>query len=82
MDTPDPQSQPVYSPDICPSPDAPPQNMDKSHLSDSTSTTINLNETFSLDTSCEVWILPAFHLKLQHTSSVESVEIELFPDFE
>ena len=46
LDTPDAQSQPVHSPDICPSPDYTAQDMDKSHLSDSTSTTTNLNETF------------------------------------
>ena len=50
LDTPNPRSQPVHSTDICPSPADPPQNVDKSHLSDSTSTTTNLNETCSLDT--------------------------------
>ena len=43
LDTPNPQSHPVPSNDTCPSPDDPPQNMDKSHLSDSTSNTTNLN---------------------------------------
>ena len=28
LDTPNPQSQPVHSPDICPSPNDPPQDMD------------------------------------------------------
>ena len=51
LDTPNPQSQPVHSPDICPSPDDPHQDVDKSHLSDSTGITTNLNETCSLDTS-------------------------------
>ena len=49
LDTPNPQSQPVHSPDICPSPNDPHQDVDKSHLCDSTSTTNNLNETCSLD---------------------------------
>ena len=34
-------------------PDDPPQDVDKPHLSDPTSTTTNLNETCSLDTSCD-----------------------------
>ena len=50
LDTLNPQSQPVHSPDICHSLDDPPQDVDKSHLSESTSTTTNLNETCSLDT--------------------------------
>ena len=85
LDTPNPQSQPVHSPDICPSPDDPSQDADKSHLSDSTSTTTNLNETCSLDTSCDHLLhLDSSSLlcELQDTSSVESVEIEFVPDFE
>ena len=46
-----PQPKLVHSPDICPSPDDPPQDVDKSHLSESTSTSTNLDETCSLDTS-------------------------------
>ena len=34
-------------------PDDPPQDVDKSHLSVSTSTTTNLNKTCSLNTSCD-----------------------------
>ena len=85
LDTPNPQSQSVQSCDICPSPDDPPQDVDKSHLSDSTSTTTNLNETCSLDTSC-VHLLhldsPSLSSELQETSNVESLEIEFVPGFE
>ena len=83
LDTPNPQSQPAHSPDICPSPDDPPQDVDKSHLSDSTSTTTNLNETCFLDTSCDHLLhfnSPSLSSELQDTSSVESVEIEFVPD--
>ena len=52
LDPPNPQSQPVHSPDICSSPENS-QDVDESHLSDSTSPTTNVNETCSLDTSCE-----------------------------
>ena len=45
-----PKPKPVHSPDICPSPEKPSQDVDKSHLSDSTSTTHSSNETCSLDT--------------------------------
>ena len=75
----------VHSPDISPSFDDPPQDVDKSHLSDSTSTTTNLNETCSLDTSCDHLLhldSPCLSSELQDTSSVESVEIEFVPDFE
>ena len=34
-------------------PDHPPQDLDQSHLCDSTSTTTNLNGTYSLNTSCD-----------------------------
>ena len=83
LDTPNPQSQPVHSPDFFSSPDDPPQDVDKSHLSDSTSTTINLNEKCSLDTSCDHLLhldSPSLPSELQDTSRVESVEIELVPD--
>ena len=59
--------------------------MDKSHLSDSTSTTTNLNETCSLDTSCDHLFhldSPSLSSELQDTSSVESAEIEFVPDVE
>ena len=85
LDTPNPQSQPVHSPDICSSPHDPPQDVDKSHLSDSTSTTTNLNETCSLDTSCDHLLhldSPSLSSELQDTSSDESVEIEFVPDFQ
>ena len=85
LDTPNPQSQPVHSPEICHSPDDPPQDVDKSHLSDSTSTTTNLNETFSLDTSCDHLLhLDSFSLpsELQDNSIVESTEPESVPDVE
>ena len=59
--------------------------MDRSHLSDSTSTTTNLNETFSFDTSCDHLLhldSPSFSSELQDTSSVQSVGIEFVPDFD
>ena len=59
--------------------------MDKSHLSDSTSTTTNVNEACSLDTSCDHLLhmdYPSLSSELQDTLSVESVEIEFVPDFE
>ena len=82
LDTPNDQPQPVHSPDICHSPDDPPQDVDKSHLSDSTSTTTNLNETCSLDISCDQLLhldSPSLSSELQNTSSVE---IEFVPNFE
>ena len=48
-----PKPDPVHSPDICPSPEKPSQDVDKSHPSDSTSTTHSLNETCFLDTSAD-----------------------------
>ena len=85
LDTPSPQSQPVHFNDICRSLDDPPQDVVKSHLSNFTSTTTNLNETCSLDASCEHLLhldSPILSSELQDTSSVESVEIEFVPDFE
>ena len=79
MDTPNPQSQPVHSPDICPSPDDPPQDLDKSDLSESTSTRTNLNETCSLDNSCDHLLhldSPSLSSELQDNSIVESTEPE------
>ena len=55
------------------------------HLSESTSTTTNLNETCSLDTSCDHLLhldSPSLSSELQDTSSVESIEIEFVPDYE
>ena len=85
LDTPHPQSQPVHSPDICYSPEKSSQDVDKSHLSDSTSTTTNLNETFSLDTSCDHLLhldSPSLSSDLQDNSIVENTETEPVPDFE
>ena len=85
LDTSNPQSQPVHSPNICPSPDDLPQDVDKSNLSDSTTTTTNLNETCSLDTSCNHLLhldSPSLSSKLQDTSIVESIENEFVQDFE
>ena len=82
---PNPQSQPVHSPGIWHSPDDPPQDVDKSHLSESTSTTTNLNETCSSDISCENLLhldSPSFSSELQDNSIVESTEPEPVPDFE
>ena len=80
-----PQPKPVHSSDICPSPDDPPQDVDKSHLSESTSTTTNLNEPCSLDTSCDHLLHLDPHSlssELQDNSIVESTEPESVPDFE
>ena len=85
LDTPNPQSQPVHSAEICPSPDDAPKDVDKPHLSDSTKNTINLKETCSLDASCDHLLhldSPSLSSELEDTSSVESVEIEFVPDFE
>ena len=74
---PTPQPKPVHSHVICPS------HVDKSHPSDSTSTTTNLNEPCSLDISCDHLLhLNSPSLSSEDTSSVESVEIEFVPDFE
>ena len=59
--------------------------MDKSHLSDSTSTTTNLNETCSLNTSCDHLLhldCPSLSSELQDNSTVGSTEPESVPDFE
>ena len=59
--------------------------MDKSHLSESTSTTTNLNEACSLDTSCDHLLhldSPSVSSEQQDTSIVESIEPESVPDFE
>ena len=85
LDTPNPLSPPIHSPDICPSPDDPPQDGDKSHLSESTSTTSNLNETCLLDTSYDHLFhldSPSLSSELNDTSSVESVDIGFVPDFQ
>ena len=57
--------------------------MDKSHLSDSTSTTHSLNETYSLDTSGDHILhldSPSLSSELQNTSSVKNDEPEPVPD--
>ena len=80
-----PQPKPVLSLDICPSPDDPSQDVDKSHLSDSTSNAINLNEICSLDTLHDHLLhldSPSLPSEQQDTSSVESVEIEFVLDFD
>ena len=85
LDTPNPQSQPVNSPDISSSPEKSPQDVDESPLSDSTSTTTNLNETCSLDTSCDHLLhldSPSLSSEIQDNSIVESTEPESVPDFE
>ena len=63
--------------------DDPPQKVDISHLSDPTSTTTNLDETYPLDTSCEHLVhldSPSLSSELQDTSSAENVEIEFLPE--
>ena len=85
LDTPNPQSQPAHLPNICPSPDDTPQDVEKSDLSESTSTTTSLNETCSLDTSCDHLLhldSPSLSSELQDNSAVESIEPESVPDFE
>ena len=65
--------------------DDPPQNVDISHLSDPTSTTTNLDETYPLDTLCGHLLhldSPRLSSELQDTSSVENVEIEFLPESE
>ena len=65
--------------------DDPPQNVDLSHLSDPTSTSTNLDETYPLDTSCDHLLhldSPSLSSELQKTSSVENVEIEFLPESE
>ena len=81
LDTPHPQSQPLHSPYICCSPEKPSQDVEKSHLSDSTSTTTNLNETCFLDTSCDHLLhldSPSLSSELQDNSIVENTETESF----
>ena len=66
-------------------PDDPPRDEDKSHLSDSTSTIRNLNETCSLDTSCDHLVhlnYPSLLSELQDHSIAGSTEPESVPDFE
>ena len=85
FDTCNPQCQTVHSPDICSSPEKSSQDVDESHLSASTSTTTNLNETCSLDTSCDHLLhldSPSLPSELQDNSIVESTEPESVPDFE
>ena len=65
--------------------DDPPQNVDISHLSVSTSTTTNLNVTCTLDISCNHWLhvdSPSLSSELQDTSSIDSVEIEFLLESE
>ena len=65
--------------------DDPHQNVGKSHLSDSTSTTTNLNETCSLNTSCDHLLhldSPSLSSEIQNNSIVGSTEPESVPDFE
>ena len=65
--------------------DDPPQNVDISHLSNPTSTTTNLDETYPLDTSCDHLHhldSPSLSSELQYTSSVDSVETEFLPELE
>ena len=85
LDTPHPHSQQLHSPDICSSPEKSFQDVDESHLSDSTSTTTNLNETCSLDTSCDHLLRldsPSLSSELQDNSIVENTETESVPDSE
>ena len=65
--------------------DDPPQNVATSHLKDPISTTTNLDEACSLDTSCDLLHhldSPSLSSELQDNSSVDCVEIELLPESE
>ena len=65
--------------------DEPPKNVATSHLKDPISTTTNLDEACSLDTSCDLLHhldSPSLSSELQDNSSVDSVEIELLPESE
>ena len=62
-----------------PLPEDAPQDVDKSHLSDSTSITTKLSETYSLNTSSDHLLhlnSPSLSSELQDISSIGSVEIE------
>ena len=64
-------------------PDEPPQNVATSHLKDPISTTTNLDEACSLDTSCDLLHhldSPSLSSELQDNSSVDSIEIEFLPE--
>ena len=66
-------------------PDDPPQDVNKSHLSDSTSTTITLNETCHVNTSCDHLLHldpPSTSSELQGNSIVGSTEPESIHDLE
>ena len=93
VDTPIHQSQPVHHPDICPLPDDPPQNVDKSfHLSDPISTTDSLVESSTLSVSDDHLLhldTASLSSELQTNSSVDCVnssvgfvEIEFLADSE
>ena len=59
--------------------------MATSHLKDPISTTTNLDEACSLDTSCDLLHLldsPSLSSELQDNSSVDSIEIEFLPESE
>ena len=65
--------------------DDPSQNVDISHLSDTTSTTTNLDQTYPLDASWDHLLhldSPCLSSELQDNSSVDSVEIEFLPESE
>ena len=61
--------------------DEPPQNVATSHLKDPISTTTNLDESCSLDTSCDLlhhWIHPAFHLNYKTTQVLIVLKLSFF----
>ena len=65
--------------------DEPPQIVTTSHLKVPISSTTNLDEAYPLDTSCDRLLhldSPSLSSELQDNSSVDSVEIELFPESE
>ena len=65
--------------------DEPPENVDICHLSDPTTTTTNLDETYPFDASCDHLFQldsPILSSQLQNTSSVENGEIKFLPESE
>ena len=63
----------------------PPQDVDKSHCTDPTSTTTNLDETCSLDTSYDHLLhldSPSFSSELQDNSIVVNTDPESIPDLD
>ena len=82
------QFQPSFQTSVirnCIKPDEPPQSVATSHLKDPISTTTNLDEACSLDTSSDLLHhlnSPSLLSELQDNTSVGSTEIEFLPESE